>query len=212
MTDQENKQIFSMKELKCEKVVVFTDRAEVRRLVKTKLKKGENELLLSGVSSQIDRDSVRVEGHGEATVVDVVCQSRHVVESSKTDHSDSKVKELKNEIKDLEDQIEHKSQKSTRNERQLSILNDFANTLSRPTNPGGVIGGGGVAVNLATLNSSENVNNFMSFIETYAAKAESLDDEKSRIAKEAKELNEKLNVARENLNKLIGYETYNEML
>jgi hypothetical protein len=207
-----NKQTFSMKELKCEKVVVFTDRAEVRRLVRTKLNKGENELLLSGVSSQIDRDSVRVEGHGQATVVDVVCQSRHVVESNKIDNSDSKVKELKNEIKELEAQIEKNTHKLSRNGRQSGILNDFANTLARPTNPGGVVGGGGAPINLATLNSSENVNNFMSFISTFAAKSESLDNEKTELTKEAKELNDKLNVARENLNKLIGYETYNEIM
>ena len=37
---------FSVKDLPCESVVVYQDRAEVKRLIKTKLSKGENELIL----------------------------------------------------------------------------------------------------------------------------------------------------------------------
>ena len=54
-----SKQTFEIKALKCEKVVVFTDRAEVKRSLKVKLQKGENELVISNVSSLVDQDSVR---------------------------------------------------------------------------------------------------------------------------------------------------------
>ena len=204
-----NKQTFPAKELKCESVVVFADRAELRRVLKTKLKKGENEILVNGVSNSIDRDSVRLEGHGNATVVDVVCQSRSVVESNKIESSDSKEKDLRNEIKDLEVQIERKNQQLSRTDRQINILNDFADTLSKPVAHSGPAGG---QINLATLNSSENVNNFMNFINLYSSKSENLDSEKSNLQKEIKELREKLDVARDNLNKLIGYPTYNEVM
>lgn len=51
-----------MKDLKCESVVVYGDRAECKRNLKVKLKKGENEIVLTGISNSIDSDSVRVEG------------------------------------------------------------------------------------------------------------------------------------------------------
>ena len=70
---------FSIKDLPCEKVVVYQDRAEIKRLIRTKLKKGENELVINNVSNNIDQDSVRVEGQGNATVLDVVCQNKRVV-------------------------------------------------------------------------------------------------------------------------------------
>ncbi len=52
-------QSFQIKLLQCENVVVFTDRAEVKRMLKVKLEKGENELVISNVSNLIDQDSVR---------------------------------------------------------------------------------------------------------------------------------------------------------
>ena len=96
---------FSMKDLPCEKVVVFKDRAEVKRSVKTNLKKGENEIVINGVTNSIDRDSVRVEGHGQATVLDVVCQSKHV-EIEKASGDNDRIKELRAELDRLESQQE----------------------------------------------------------------------------------------------------------
>ena len=94
-------QKFSMKDLSCDKVVVYQDRAEVKRLIKTKLLKGENELVINNVSTNIDQDSVRVEGLGDATVLDVVCQNKRVIETEDK-NTNEKVKDLKNEIKELE--------------------------------------------------------------------------------------------------------------
>ena len=114
-----NSQLFQIKTLKCEKVVVFTDRAEVKRSLKVKLQKGENELVISNVSSLVDQDSVRyfevnfnlmfqkeiffrVEGKGEATVLDVIYEKKKG-QSSEVASTD-KVKKLQDEIKDLEDE------------------------------------------------------------------------------------------------------------
>jgi hypothetical protein len=204
-----NKQSFSIKDLKCEKVVVFTDRAEVKRSVKAKLNKGENEILLTNVSNMIDRDSVRVEGRGQATVVDVVCQSRHVVESSRVDNSDSKVKELKNEIKNLEEQVARTNQKLQRLTRQISVLNDFAHTLAKPVQGGS---NNGLALDLTALNSALNVGNFMGFIDTYSTKLEQLDQTQLDTQNTLREQEDQLSVARENLQRIIGHETYNELM
>ena len=93
-------QKFQIKALPCEKVVVFVDKAEVKRSLKVKLESGENEIVISNVSNLIDQDSIRVEGVGEATVLDVVCEKKHV-EVNEADMSD-KIKDLKEKINDLE--------------------------------------------------------------------------------------------------------------
>lgn len=59
MIDSSNIQNFNVINLPCKKVVVYCDRAEVKRLVKTKLKSGVNELIISNLSHFIDKDSIR---------------------------------------------------------------------------------------------------------------------------------------------------------
>lgn len=59
MADQEKKITFDVKDCDCEEVIVFQDSAEVCRSLKAAVKKGENEIVLGGVSDRIDQDSVR---------------------------------------------------------------------------------------------------------------------------------------------------------
>ena len=49
-------QKFSMKDLPCQKVVVYEDRAEVKRSIKTKLNQGEHTIVITNVSSNIDKE------------------------------------------------------------------------------------------------------------------------------------------------------------
>ncbi len=147
---------YSIKDLPCEKVVVYQDRAEVKRLIKTKLKKGENELVINNVSYNIDQDSVRVEGRGDATVLDVVCQNKRVVETNDS-ITNEKVKEIKNEINELETAEETTKLKLERIIKQTSVLNDFAASLSKPTNN---TNQNNSAVE-SLSNSKTNVENFM---------------------------------------------------
>jgi len=195
------KQTFSMKELPCEKVVVFADRAEVKRTLKATLKKGENELILGTVSDSIDQESVRVDGHGEASVLDVVCQNKTVQSEDKV--SNEKINQLKAEIKELEVQRAKINAKLDRTNKQTQILNEFAANLAKPT----------IGKENASLNASsqENVNNFLNFMDTYLAKSESLDSNKYSVEKELENINEKLNVANENLSRL-NYSSYNQQM
>ena len=50
---------YLINECRVETVVVYLDRAEVCRAVKTNLKSGENEVRLKNLSSCIDKDSIR---------------------------------------------------------------------------------------------------------------------------------------------------------
>jgi chromosome segregation ATPase len=195
----ESKQTTSIKDLKCENVTVFADRAEIKRVANFKLSSGENELVIDGISTNsIDADSVRVEGRGEATVLDVICQNRRV--ESKVAIASEQVKDLKKEIDELNTKREVTQLKLDRILKALSTLNSYADKLSR-TNP-----------NEEKSDSSKiDVNSFMSFLEVYSNKLETLDKEKYQIQNELKEIKEKLDVANSNLNRQQIPETHEQM-
>ena len=185
------KKSFLIKELSCKNVIVYTDRAEVRRVVKVKLEDGENEIVLSDVSNNIDEDSVRVEGKGDVTVLDVVCQSKRV-QPDEVNLND-KVKEMQSEIKELELKIEKTKQKKERLSKQLNVLNDFACTLSKPSNLHS-----NDKKNLKFGNSKENVENFLEFLKLYTNQIEELDEENIQVDKELENLQDRLDVKKDN--------------
>ena len=194
MSEVKNRQSFSIKDLPCENVVVYMDRAEVTRLVKVKLEKGENEIVLSDVSNNIDEDSVRVEGKGEASVLDVVCNNKAVKENEAS--SNENVKQLQAEIKELEGKIEKVKQIKERLTRQVNVLNDFADTLSKPGN----VSNGEKKV---VLNSSkESVDSFFQFLNLFSDRMENYDDSFLNIQNELSSLEDQLNVAKHNLKKI----------
>ena len=195
-----SKKSFSVKDLKCEKVTIFTDRAEVKRLLKAKLTKGENELVLTNISNSIDIDSVRVEGKGNATVLDVVCQSKQV--EAKDVNTHDKAKKLMDEIKELESNEKIVRLKLDRLNKQINIINDFATTLSKPSST--------KSGDETKSSSKDNVLNFLNFLDTYSTKLEQLDKSKFSVEEELREINEKLNVARINLNQ-INAPQFNEL-
>lgn len=171
---------------------MFQDRAEVRRVIKATLKKGENEIAINSITHSIDKDSVRVEGHGDASVLDVVCENKFV-QSNDVENS-QKIKELNLEIKNLQLEKEQAKLKLARIDKQTNILNDFANTLAKPTAKDGQ--------NESIPSSKQNVDNFLAFITTFSSKSEELDDQKFKIENELKEIEEKLKVLTENRLKL----------
>ncbi len=191
---------YSMKVLKCEKVVVFKDRAEVKRSLKAKLKKGESEITLNDVSGCIDRDSVRIEGLGSATVLDVVCQSKQVQAKNLTNNE--KVQDLLKEIKELELRREILNAKLQRFERQTNVLNEFALNLAKKNEPGKEV----------KESSKENVNNFFEFLDSYTNRLEFLDKQKSIIQSEINNNEEKLIVTNENYSRISSTHNYNEAM
>ncbi|XGW27249.1 hypothetical protein V3C99_007674 [Haemonchus contortus] len=55
---------FEAADLPTKNVIVYSDRAEVKRVVTTSLAKGTNEIIIQNVSAVIERQSVRVDGRG----------------------------------------------------------------------------------------------------------------------------------------------------
>jgi hypothetical protein len=187
------KQSYSMKDLKCESVVVYKDRAEVRRSLKTVLNKGENEILINSITNLIDKDSVRIKGsvggseNQAATVLDVICQNRRV-QLGQSD-SNENIKQKTNDLNLLQDNLDTLVQKSERITKQISVLNDFANVVSKPA----------AGENKPNQSERENVTNFLHFMSSYSKKLEQLDLEKTQVSKEIKDLREKVDVLKSDL-------------
>lgn len=186
------KQEFLLKNLECEQVVIFQDRAEVKRCLKTNIKKGENEIVLTNVTSSIDKDSVRVEGKGNACILDVICESKSVYLNQ--NETNQRLKEAKMEIYQIEDRIKEARLKQERIDKKLQVVDQFALSLSKSTNK-----------NDKTESNSmtqENVQNFLSFVDLYSSKLENFDQEKVDVQKEILDLEEKLNVCKKNHDQL----------
>lgn len=186
------KQEFLLKNLECEQVVIFQDRAEVKRCLKTNIEKGENEIVLTNVTSSIDKDSVRVEGKGNACILDVICESKSVYLNQ--NETNQRLKEAKMEIYQIEDRIKEARLKQERIDKKLQVVDQFALSLSKSTNK-----------NDKTESNSmtqENVQNFLSFVDLYSSKLENFDQEKVDVQKEILDLEEKLNVCKKNHDQL----------
>ena len=174
---------FSMRDLPCVKVVIYPDRAEVKRLIKTKLNKGQTELVINNVSNYYDKDSVRVEGIGDARVLDVYCQTKRITESDETSQASEEVKRIKNEIKELEKNEEIISFKLERIMHVKNLLNDFASRLSKPSIKIHTSEAVNEEANLIS-SSKDNVENFMNFLDLYSSRSEQLDELKYQIRKD----------------------------
>jgi hypothetical protein len=198
-----NKQTFSIREQQCVKVVVFTDRAEVQRLLKAKLKRGENEIVINSISNSIDRESVRVEGKGNASVLDVICQDK-LVESDNLDNISKKEKDLRNELNELEAKRDTTNYKLERVSKQISVLNEFANSLSKEPSARDRKDSSN-----SPLSTNDKVDGFLTFLDTYSNRLEILDSEKYKLDKEIKKLDEQIQVIRDNLNQL-KFSSYNQ--
>ncbi|EFI27220.1 hypothetical protein CC1G_15048 [Coprinopsis cinerea okayama7 len=78
-------------------VSVYPPRAEVTRLFKFVIKTGQNRVSISGLPNVIDHPSLRVQGHGAATIHDVSL-SHDLPPGAKTKKTSPKLEELETEL------------------------------------------------------------------------------------------------------------------
>lgn len=69
---------FEAPQLVTKHVTVYTDRAEVKKLVTTTFNKGWNEVVVTKITRSVDSDSIRVDGRGKAVITEVKYQEKHV--------------------------------------------------------------------------------------------------------------------------------------
>ena len=82
---------------KIEAVTIYESGAQVERSFKTSLAVGKTQLILRGVSSQLDPQSIQAQANGNFTIVSVVHQTSFLSEKPKTDER-SKLETQKNDL------------------------------------------------------------------------------------------------------------------
>ncbi|VDK45433.1 unnamed protein product [Cylicostephanus goldi] len=88
------------------RVVVFNDRAELKRVVECELKPGLNDVYLENVTNHIIYDSVRVDGRGDGFIHDVQLQDKPVTpEDTDSPKNVFEAKELRAKIDEKEQEV-----------------------------------------------------------------------------------------------------------
>ena len=64
---------------KIEKVIVFTQGAQILRTAKTSFSGGKTQLVFGGISPKVDKESIQVKGKGAFTIQSVIHQNNHLV-------------------------------------------------------------------------------------------------------------------------------------
>ncbi|EUB55257.1 hypothetical protein EGR_09890 [Echinococcus granulosus] len=126
------RQTLALPDLQLSHVTVFTDRAELVRTITPVFKAGEIvEMLFENVSTAIDKDSIRVELRGAATILDVTYTARTVPHLEET--WAQSIADLQTELRQCHRQIEAVTGRLARLEKQRTVLDTFADGMTKKT-------------------------------------------------------------------------------
>jgi hypothetical protein len=180
-------------------VTAFTDRAEVTRLIKTKVTTGLNEIVIVDLPIAVDRNSVRVTGgQGLATILEVSCTTGF--QASETDPNKS-AKEA--QIEELRGQRKVTELELARVQKEYAWVEGFATTIRNPA-----AGKDGAAPNFFNAGVLGEVSNFLEFYQTRLAQ---IDDKSDKLNKKLKEIDEKISVLSGSLNPRARGNQYTEV-
>ncbi|XP_065057197.1 protein F37C4.5-like isoform X2 [Rhopilema esculentum] len=168
----EAKQEITSSSCPVEGVTVFLDRAEVRRLIKASLVVGENEVLVTGLPSCMDEDSIRVQCLGEAKILEVSHLSKKLYITELKDPNPEETKsetqilketriDTKNKIKKIQDRIQLL-------EKEKAFLNSYGERLGPVAN---------VSDKLVESFDKKSLENVAAFIGFYHTQGKKLSDE-----------------------------------
>ncbi|RXW17071.1 hypothetical protein EST38_g8783 [Candolleomyces aberdarensis] len=105
-------------------VSIYSDRAEVNRVVRFSVKRGQNQAIISGLPNALNHDSLRVEGKGAGTIQDVtISQDKPKAIANPPELKTSpELKKLLSNKKDLEQAIYRNAQAQTTLDKYLGSL------------------------------------------------------------------------------------------
>ncbi|XP_074653820.1 protein F37C4.5-like isoform X4 [Tubulanus polymorphus] len=124
------KSVYDATRCPVEYVIVYLDRAEVCRLIKARLRKGENELIVKKLSPSVDRDSIRVEGKGPATILEVIYHCKPLTDEE--DEAEQRHSDLVEKLHGLRKNKEAMEARKSRLLKQREVLDGFADNLLKP--------------------------------------------------------------------------------
>lgn len=115
---------------KIEKVIVFTEGAQVLRTANTSFSGGKTELVFAGISPKVDKESIQVKGKGAFTIQSVIHQNNHLV-----------LQKNREEIEKLQSTKFHLSKKRVYESNVLTILKNEEAILAKNQVIGGTNAG-----------------------------------------------------------------------
>jgi len=175
------KSFIDLKDCPVQNVTVYNDRAEVTRHVEASVQAGTNEVSIFGLSSKVDRNSVRVSGgKGSAVILEV---SHNVRFEAKNKDDGTEQGRLTKELEELDEKISRHSEIQGRVDKENTWLENWAHTLSAPRKSED-------GKDLTTLFSAGMMEQATNFLEFYQKKLADIDERRSSIAKALKELRE----------------------
>uniref|UniRef100_A0A1I7TFH0 Mucoidy inhibitor MuiA family protein n=1 Tax=Caenorhabditis tropicalis TaxID=1561998 RepID=A0A1I7TFH0_9PELO len=175
---------------KISQVKVFTDRAEVRRLVKVSLKSGVNEVILKNLTQNLFAGSMRVEGRGNATIYDVVVKNSP---SSSGDSVSPKIATIRSTLKEEKARLQSIEDRGSIVQKSIENLDKVFGQVG-----GGLVNPpkeGGSSLNEGTLTSLKNFFDFYgSNSETYREKLRAIETEHREQQEKVRKVEQELNL------------------
>lgn len=108
-------------ESKITDVTVFLNKAQVTRTVKTKVTSGRNSLVLSGITSQLDQQSIQVSGKGKVIIEGILHRQNFLSEFNMP----SKLRSLKDSVELLQRLVSlEQSQKEILNKEEQMLISN----------------------------------------------------------------------------------------
>uniref|UniRef100_A0A914QJK0 DUF4140 domain-containing protein n=1 Tax=Panagrolaimus davidi TaxID=227884 RepID=A0A914QJK0_9BILA len=122
MPEQRSIKVLNARDIPITAVTVYTDRAEVTRNFKVNLAPGLNEIQLENIAQYVQQDSVKVDVHGNATIHEVKFERKFINSEIETL---PKVKELKEELKKLEGEVQKERDLQSVYTARIETLNNL---------------------------------------------------------------------------------------
>ncbi|XP_011409112.1 PREDICTED: uncharacterized protein LOC105316022, partial [Amphimedon queenslandica] len=175
-------------------VVVYADRAEVTREISLKdVEAGENEVTLNNISKVIDKDSVRIDGTGAASIMEVSFQDIPVTEEQDNQSElKEEVHQLEEELTELDKKFNISTKRKDRLEEQTDLLDKYTNTLVSSGKGAGPV----------ELVSRDTIDNVFSFMDTFENESMELMTKKTDNEEERKKLSKRREEVKNRLSNL----------
>uniref|UniRef100_A0A0N5ARG6 DUF4139 domain-containing protein n=1 Tax=Syphacia muris TaxID=451379 RepID=A0A0N5ARG6_9BILA len=188
------------RKLRTASVIVYSDRAEVKKIVSVDVKKGINEVILKNISSVVERQSLRVDVSGTVSIQEVQYQEMPLDSNSPENNSVSnlfKIRKLEEEKNDLESKRMSLSDEINVLKKRVEVLDGVAGQISKnvitPVDKSDSHSDGSnittAAGNNAFLLNDNTISNLTRFLDFYSSTVSEI---KVNIRKKSKKFDELL--------------------
>ncbi|KAI1732970.1 protein F37C4.5 [Ditylenchus destructor] len=195
-------QRFEARDLPIKTVTVFTDRAEVKRTLKVTLQEGLNNIAIDNVASTIENDSIRVDGHGNATIHEVQFKTEQVTQP---EVDSPQVKELLKELEELKSKSAQIEDLKEIYKKRLESLDNVINNLGKTVLAG--------EKNIESTKFDETTeNSFDKIYEFHEKRSVALHSKMRSLEKELNDQNEKVKSVEQKISNIRDQDSYKRLI